>query len=305
MDKKIAIATTAALLLLGSSTSFGGLTFTTVTSADGKTLTSAQMWSDGTKMKVLVTTVVDNPVMPTGSYILINDQGTFLVNPAASTYARFDMSMFEGMTQALNESGIMNTFEFKDIAIEKIVDEAGESIEGYPTRHYQFKSTWTMAMAGSPMTTKVDSVEDIWATTELAIPVQANMSFDQSALPPSVKELADAQGLKNIEGFPLRTVTAQTTKVDMGMKGLGAGLAQRMANRAMGGMGAGGTVTTTMEVTDIQEADVPAETFEIPAGYTETQLFQTGPDVPDLNNVPGGQAPQTPDVPNLDEVPRD
>jgi hypothetical protein len=283
MHKKITIATTAALLLFGSSTSFGGLTFTTVTSADGKTLTTAQMWSDGAKMKVLVSTTFDNPVMPTGSYIVINEQGTFLVNPAASTYARFDMSMFEGMTQALNESGIMNTFEFKDIAIEKIVDEAGESIEGYPTRHYQFKSTWTMAMAGSPMTTKVDSVEDIWATTELAIPVQANMPFDQSALPPSVKELADAQGLKNIEGFPLRTVTAQTTKVDMGMKGLGAGLAQRMANRAMGGMGAGGTVTTTMEVTDIQEADIPAETFEIPAGYTETQIFPS--------DVPGGQAP--------------
>jgi hypothetical protein len=70
-------------------------------------------------------------------------------------------------------------------------------------------------------------------------------------------------------------------------------------------MGAGGTVTTTMEVTDIQEADIPAETFEIPAGYTETQLFQTGPDIPDLNNVPGEQGSQTPDVPNLDEVPRD
>jgi hypothetical protein len=115
--------------------------------------------------------------------------------------------------------------------------------------------------------------------------------------------LADAQGLSNVEGFPLRTVTAQTTKVDMGMRGFGAGLAQRMANRAMGG--GGGNTTTTIEVTDIEEVDVPAETFVIPAEYTETQLFQTGPDVPDLNNVPDGQAPQAPDVPNLDEVPRD
>jgi hypothetical protein len=303
MHKKVTIAAAAVLMLFGSSASFGGLTFTAVTSTDGKTSSTAQVWSDGTKMKTLVTTAADNPMMPPGSYILVNEQGMYLVNPEASTFARFDVSMFTGMTQALNESGVMNTFEFKDIAIEKTLDEAGESIEGYATRHYQFKSTWKMVMAGSPMTTQVDSVEDIWTTTELAIPAQASLSFDQSTLPPSVQELADAQGLSNVEGFPLRTVTAQTTKVDMGMRGFGAGLAQRMANRAMGG--GGGNTTTTIEVTDIEEVDVPAETFVIPAEYTETQLFQTGPDVPDLNNVPDGQAPQAPDVPNLDEVPRD
>jgi hypothetical protein len=303
MHKKITIAATAALMLFGSSTSFGGLTFTAVTSTDGKTSSTAQVWSDGTKTKSLVTTTVENPIMPAGSYILVNDQGMYLVNPEASTYARFDVSMLEGMTQALNESGIGSTFEFKDIAIEKTLDEAGESIEGYATRHYQFKSTWKMVVAGSPMTTQVDSVEDIWTTTEIALPAQARASFDQSALPPSVQELADAQGIMNVEGFPLRTVTVQTTKMDMGMRGFGAGLAQRMANRAMGG--GGGNSTTTVEVKDIEEADIPAETFELPAGYTETQLFQTGPDIPDLNNVPAGQAPQTPAVPNLDEVPRD
>jgi hypothetical protein len=68
--------------------------------------------------------------------------------------------------------------------------------------------------------------------------------------------------------------------MDMGMKGPGAGLAQRMASRAMG---AGGNVTTTIEIKDIEEVDIPAETFEIPAGYTETQLFES--------DVPGGQAP--------------
>jgi hypothetical protein len=278
MHKKIAIATTTALMLFGSSTSFGGLTFSAVTTTDGKELSSAQTWTDGTKLKTLVTTAVENPMMPPGSYILVNEQGMYLVNPSASTFARFDVSMFAGMAQALNESGL--TFEFKDIGIEKTLDEAGESIEGYSTRHYQFKSTWKMVMAGSPMTTQVDSVEDIWTTTELAIPLQASMQFGQSSLPPSVQELANAQGLRNVEGFPLRTITAQTTKMDMGMKGLGAGLAQRMANRAMGG---GGNVTTTIEIKDIEEVDVPAETFEIPAGYTETQLFP--------NEVPGGQAP--------------
>jgi hypothetical protein len=289
-------------MLFVSSTSFGGLTFKTATSIDGKASSTGQMWSDGTNMKMLITSTFDNPVMPSGSYILLNEQGTFLVNPSASTYARFDVSMLEGMTRALNEAGVGSTFEFKDIAIEKTLDEAGESIEGYATRHYQFKSSWTMAMTGLPSSTQISSVQDIWATTELALPVQAGLSFDQSSLPPSVKELADAQGIMNIEGFPLRTVTEQTTKMDVGIRGFGAGIAQRMANRMGGG---GGPTTTTMEVTDIEEVDVPAETFVLPAGYTETQLFQTGPDVPDLNNVPGGQAPQTPPVPNLDEVPRD
>ena len=42
--------------------------------------------------------------------------------------------------------------QFKDVMYrESSLDEPGETIEGYPTRHYQFKSSWTMVMTGMPV----------------------------------------------------------------------------------------------------------------------------------------------------------
>ena len=107
-----------------------------------------------------------------------------------------------------------------------------------------------------------------------------------AALPSQVAALAAAQGLRQVEGFPLKHVTVQSTKMDMGGGGAGAlgglgGLGARMAGRMMGGAGGGNAeTTTTIEVVDIEEVDVPGATFAIPDGYKETQLFQTGPAVP-------------------------
>ena len=47
--------------------------------------------------------------------------------------------------------------EITDVKFEKVVDEPGESIEGYPTRHYQFKSSWKMGMQGMPMKTEIST----------------------------------------------------------------------------------------------------------------------------------------------------
>jgi hypothetical protein len=67
----------------------------------------------------------------------------------------------------------------------------------------------------------------------------------------------------------------------------------------MGGGAGNGDTTTTMEVTDVAEADIPAATFLIPDGYKETQMFQTGPAVPDLNNV--NESPAVPNLNDFDE----
>jgi hypothetical protein len=72
-------------------------------------------------------------------------------------------------------------------------------------------------------------------------------------------------------------------KTNMG--GLG-GIAAGMMNK-MGGQ----PTKTTTEITSVQELELPADTFEVPAGYREVQLFQTGPAMPDLNSVGGKAAP--------------
>ena len=79
-----------------------------------------------------------------------------------------------------------------------------------------------------------------------------------------------------------------------GLGGLGARMARPHDGRRRG---ANADTTTTIEVVDLEEIDVPGATFAIPDGYKETQLFQTGPAVPDLNSVNEGPA-----VPNLNDL---
>ena len=286
----------AAAVLLGfSSAAFAGVTFTQVTTVDGKRTTVSKITADGKSAKTEVVQGTDNPFMPVGSYMLFTDGEMFLVNPAARTYARFDASMLEGM------AGMMGQMQFTDVKFEKTVDEAGEAIEGYPTRHYQFKSSWSMAMQGMPMKTEQSTVEDLWTTTAIDVPAMPS-GLSGSAMPSQVKALVENQGLQQVQGVPLRHITAQSTKMNMGampgLGGLGAALGGRMLGGAGGLAGMGnGESKTTIEATDIEEVSVPASTFELPDGYQETQLFQNGPAMPSLNRVQ-----EQPNLPNLNNL---
>jgi hypothetical protein len=297
MNKRIVVTVIGGLLLGHSAATFAGLAFTQVTAIDGKRSMVTKVTSDSGNARIeILESPAENPFMPAGSYMLLNDGDMYLVNPTARTYALFDSSMLE---QSM--AGMANQIEIKDVSIEKVVDEAGDSIQGYPTRHYQFKSSWTMGMAGTPMSTQMNVLEDIWATTAIEVPAAAAGPMAGAGLPSQVVELAAAQGLRQIEGFPLKHISVQTTQMNRGggaMPGLGglSGLGARMASR-MAGAGAAGT-TTSMEATDIQEASVPAATFALPDGYQETQLFQNGPAVPGLNGVE--EAPSVPNLNNLD-----
>jgi hypothetical protein len=175
-------------------------------------------------------------------------------------------------------------FQIKNVKVEKVLDEPGEKVAGFTTRHYQFKSSWSMAMTSMPMSMDSTAVEDYWTTDELKISLGAGASvMASSGLPASARESEAAKVLNEAKGFTLRQVTVQSMKTNMGgaLGALGAGMMNKMAGQA---------TKTTMEITSVQEVDVAADTFEIPAGFREVQLFQTGPAMPDLNSV-GGKAP--------------
>jgi hypothetical protein len=304
--KKIGVLAVA--ILLGcSSAALAGVTFTQVTTVDGKRTAVTKVWADGANAKMEMVESPDNPFMPPGSYMLFADGERLLVNPTARTFARFDAAMLEGA------AGMMGQMQFTDLMFEKVVDEAGESIGGYPTRHYQFKSSWSMSMQGMPMKTEQSTVEDIWTTTAFAVPAMpANPSG--GGMPPQVAALAENQGLRHIEGIPLKHVTVQSTKTSMGALGAVGGLGSRFGARALGGFGGGGAgpgsgdSTTTIEAVDIDEVDIPAATFALPDGFQETSLFQNGPAIPSLNDLPAAQGlpgstrPGQPAVPNLNDL---
>jgi hypothetical protein len=310
----------AAMLLAFSSASFAGVTFTQITTVDGKRTTVAKVSSDGSSAKMEFVESPDNSLMPRGSYMLFADGEMLLVNPTQRTYARFDNSMMEGV------AGMAGAMQITDIKFEKVVDEAGPSIEGYPTRHYQFKSSWSMGMQGMPMKTEQSTVEDLWTTTAIAGMRNIPAAPSSTAMPAQVTAVAETQGLRNVEGVPLKHVTVQTSKTDMGgfgalgaLGGLGGRLAGGLGGGGRGGRGGrggggddaagdagggfgggfgGGNSTTTVELVDIKEVDVPAAAFELPSGYSETSLFQTGPAIPSLNGVQ--ETP--PAVPSLNDL---
>ena len=250
-----------AAVLLGSSTAaFAGLTFTQITTVDGDRTRSPRSRATAATPRWRWSSRRDNPFMPAGSYMLFTDGEMLLVNPAARTYARFDTSMLEGM------AGMAGQMEFTDVEFEKVVDEAGETSTGYPTRHYQFKSSWTMVMTGhAGEDRQQNTVEDLWTTTAIELPATAASSAGGRrvcrARSPALA--ARTKALRQVEGFPLKHVTVQSTKMNMGggagaLGGLG-GLGARMAGRMMGGGGGGNAeTTTTIEVVDIEEVDVPA-----------------------------------------------
>jgi hypothetical protein len=289
MYRPIAVATAAAGLLLGYSTAvFAGTSFTQVTTVDGQRVAVTKIVADGGNAKAeFVEMAAENPLMPAGSYLLVAGGDMYLVNPAKRTYSRFDTSMLEGMTQ------MMGRMEISDVAFEKVLDEPGESILGHQTRHYQFKSSWSMGMQGMPMKTEISIVEDLWATSAIEMPeVPSAFSGAAGAMPEQVQAIVNAQGSRNVEGFPLKQISVQSTKMNMGALG---GLGARMA-AGMAGAG-GGNTTTTMEVTELAEVDVAAATFELPAGFQETALLQNGPALPNLNDVP-----EAPAVPSLNDL---
>jgi hypothetical protein len=285
----------AAVLLASSSTAaLAGVTFTQITTVDGKRTAVTKISADGDNAKIEMVESPDNPFMPPGSYMLMSGGEMLLVNPAARTFARFDMSMVEGA------AAMAGQMEITDVELEKVVDEPGESIEGYATRHYQFKSSWKMGMQGMPMKTEQSTVEDLWTTTAIDLPATPT-GFSGAAMPSQVTALAENQGLRQVEGVPLKHVTVQSTKVQMGafggLGGLGARLGGRVLGGAAGAAGSGGDTTTTIEAVDIEEVDVPAAAFELPDGYQETSLFQTGPAIPNLNAVE-----EPTDLPNLNDL---
>jgi hypothetical protein len=287
----------AAVLLLGfSSASLAGVTFTQVTTVDGQRTSVTKVSADGASSKIEMVEQRDNPFMPPGSYMLVTDGDMLLVNPAARSYARFDSSMLEGI------GAMAGQMEITDVVFEKVVDEPGETIEGYPTRHYQFKSSWKMGMQGMPMKTETSTVEDIWTTTAFDLPATPT-GPSMGGMPSQVTALVENQGLRQVEGVPLKHVSVQSTKTDMGgaLGGLG-GLGARLGGRMLGGAGAGGLgggndTTTIIETVDIEEVAIAAATFELPDGYSETSLFQSGPAIPNLNGVQ-----EAPAVPNLNDL---
>jgi len=222
----------------------------------------AEGWVSGEKAKVAFVASNGNPVAQQGTYIITKDGGKtlYLVNPQDKTYAQWDLQGMLGVVGAvMNGMGPLLKIQFSDPKTEKISEEDGGLVAGVPTRHYKYRTSYTMSVKvfGMGNTANVVNEQDIWAATKLT---DVGLGVWLRADPPHTgnKEFDKllASSAARIQGFPLKMTTVSTSTQQKGNKQ---------------------TVThSTMEVTQFDaNASVPATAFEIPAGYKETQIAPT------------------------------
>jgi hypothetical protein len=244
--------------------------------------------AQGDALRSEFVSAMEIPLFPPGSYMLMMGTEVFLVNPDRQTFARMDLAGLGDMmaaadqsTEAMRQGGVEMVVENQ--RFEKVLEEDGGAIHGYPTRHYRYHSGFTQTMkmpVGGSFGTEVDTVDDVWTTTALELDFDpgalSSLSFG-SGLGKELQELGKAEVAK-MTGFPLKRVAvANHTPSGSGMMG-------RMMSRG----GNEGPVTTTVEVFDLVQGDLPASQFEIPAGYSEVELLQIGspgPAMPDLGEI--------------------
>ncbi len=210
-------------------------------------------WVDGPNAKVEFTDS-KNEMLKKGTYLLTTDGGKtiYLVSPKDKTYAVWDM---DAMMQFVGGAMGMVKMTYSDPKVEKLLEEDGGLILGYPTTHYRYRTNYTVSMSvmGMRSTSQTVQERDTWSTTKIS---DAAMGIWLRAKPPKtgneeLDRLIESEAA-TMHGVPLKTVTVTTT-TDQKKKAE--------------------TSTVTTEVTTLKPMDIPSSTFVIPSDYKEAQLF--------------------------------
>ena len=238
---------------------YKAVTKTEVDTGRGNSTVEVDGWVSGDNAKVAFVQSSGNPILKKGAYMLTKNGGKtlYLVDPEEKTYSEFDLSALLGtMGAVMNGMGPMLKIQFTDPKVEKISEGDGGTVLGLPTKHYKHKTSYSMTVKVFGMGNASDVVQeqDVWTTTSLVDPgLGAWLRADPPKTGNTEFDKLMASEMGRYSGFPLKMTTVSTTT-------------QKKGNKQQ-------TTRQTMEVTQLDaKASVPDSTFEIPAGYKETQL---------------------------------
>lgn len=255
------------ILALAALPAFAGIHYKAVTTNEDGQRQAGNMevegWVSGDKARVEFKESGGNPVAKPGAYLITKDGGKiiYLVDPEAKTYAEWDIQAMLGLVGAVTQGmGPLLKMEFSDPKVEKLLDEDGGTVAGLPTRHTKYRTSYNMKVKVLGMGNEANVVteQEVWATDSLQ---DVGLGIWLRSEPPRTgNEQFDkliAAEVERTTGFPLKTVTVTTTTQKKGGKTT--------------------TTRSVMQVTQLDtKADVAAASFEIPAGYQETQLVPAG-----------------------------
>jgi hypothetical protein len=258
----------AAALVLAAAPAFAGIHYKSVTHMEGgpqsRTIgdTKVEGWAAGDKARIEFRES-GNPMMKTGMYMITKDGGKtmYMVNPEDKTYVEWDLKGMLGTVGAgMNGMGGMLKMDFSTPKVEKLVDEDGGTLLGLPTRHVKYRTSYTLTVKvlGMGSSSDVVSEQDIWATQKLSdVALGAWLRVDPPHTGNEQLDKLIAAGREKMQGVPLKMISV-STNTD---KKKGKTTVSKM----------------TMQVTEINtSAVVPPSSFEIPAGYKETEMAMPG-----------------------------
>lgn len=237
--------------------------------AFGNTTSTVHAWVDGDRAKIEFQDS-GQAGFGAGSYLLTTDGGAvlYIVNPQEQTYSEIDFeNLFSTMNTAMEAMGGMMQMEFTDFTNEQVLEEPGETILGYPTTHYQFRTGYTMNMSimGMNRQSRNENDSEFWCSDELsASGLRVWLRPDKFRTGNEEFDQLIEQGMGNMNCLPLRSRTVST-----------------MTNNNQTT-----ETTSTTEVTVFREETVAADMFEIPTGYAEEAF------IPDISGMPQGEAPE-------------
>ncbi|HVR42807.1 MAG TPA: DUF4412 domain-containing protein [Thermoanaerobaculia bacterium] len=208
---------------------------------------------EGSNMRLDITEG-DDLLFKDRAVVLSRDGGKTMIilDPREKTW--FELSIgdaLQAMGSMMKSMGGMFQMSIDNQTVD--VKEAGDggTIEGYPTRKYEVRTTYdlNMRIMGMKSASNVDMTTETWATT--AIDPGFSTFVQTRGLRTGMEDLDAliAAQTASVKGFPLKQVT--TTKTTQGRKA--------------------DTQVTTMTVTGIEKASIPASEFEVPADYSQTE----------------------------------
>jgi len=245
------------IALLAAAPLRAGIYYESVTTDDrSKDRIVVKSWVDGEKARIEFEQGLDKSMMPQGSFLVTTDGGrtVYLVNPKEQTYSRWDMeALLQTVGQVMEAMGPMMDLSIENPQVDKLGQEAGGAIVGLPTTRYRYRTRYDfeMKIMGMKRANQVEMDQDIWATDALQAPGMGLwLRADRPTGFDGLDELIHAE-MGKMQGFPLKTVTVTTTTNKKGKQN---------------------TSRSTMEVTTLdRNRAIPGSTFEIPAGYQETE----------------------------------
>jgi hypothetical protein len=238
-------------VLLVAAYCLAGVEFVAQTRSDGGGDVTVHAYVSGVRAKVVfIESQADDYAI--GDYMLSPDEGKtlYLISPTTKTYTKYDVqAMMAGMGGMVQGMRGMMKVNFESPKVEKLVEENGGRIAGLPTRHYRYRTSYTVSMHLTG-TKKVSNVieEDIWATDQLVDP--ALKVWLKQPPPTTGDEQVDKMiraEMAKVEGFPLKRVTVTRTSDANGEH----------------------STRSEMNVLEVKQVRVPLAQFAMPRGYRE------------------------------------